>query len=197
MRPILPASASVNQSAPSGPFVMPLGPLASDVRPAVNSVMLPLGVMRPIRFAAGSTYQRLLSGPTAISFGSPGVVTGYSVTSPDFVTFAIAPSPPAIATHRFPSGPLTMPRGLPVGKPAENSVITAPGVTRPTALFESSVNQRFPSGPGAIPHGPTLELRPVPNSDTTGPPPVVDAEVAPAPNSAAQSAIEIEIRART
>jgi hypothetical protein len=36
----------------------------------------------------------------------------------------------------------------------------------------------------------------VPNSDTTGPPPVVDAE-APAPNSAAQSAIAIQIRART
>ena len=95
--------------------------------------MLPLGVMRPIRFAAGSVYQRLLSGPTAISVGSPGVVTGYSVTSPALVTFAIAPFPPAIATQRLPSGPLTMPRGLPVGKPAVNSVMTAPGVIRPTA----------------------------------------------------------------
>src|SRR3954471_4298116 len=143
--------------------------------------MLPFGVMRPTRLAAGSTYQRLLSGPTAMSLGSPAVGTGNSVTSPDFVTFAIAPAPPAIATHRFPSGPVTIPRGLPVGNPAVNSVITAPGVTRPTVLVESSVNQRFPSGPGATPHGPTLELRPVPNSDTAGRPPVVDAEVAAAP----------------
>src|SRR5215210_9301651 len=196
IRPTRSAPGSVNHR-PSEPFVIPLGPAAS-ARPSLNSVMLPSGVMRPIRFAAGSTYQRLPSEPTAMSFGSPAVGTGYSVTSPAFVTLAMAPSLPAIATQRLPSGPVTMPRGFPVGKPAVNSVITAPGVIRPTALFESSVNQRLPSGPGAIPQSATPSVRPVPNSEVTGPPePVASAVVAPAPRTAAQSESEIQFRART
>jgi hypothetical protein len=50
-----------------------------------------------------------------------------------------------------------------------------------------------------MPHSPTPALRPVPNSDTAGPLPVPEAgaEVAPATNSAAQSAIAIGIRVRT
>src|SRR5688572_18223183 len=192
IRPILPAAASVNQSAPSGPFVMELGSL-SEERPAVNSVMLPPGVIRPIRWAALSTYQRFLSGPTAMSVGSPGVGTGNSVTSPAFVTCAIAPSPPAIATQRFPSGPVTMPRGLPVGKPALNSVITASGVMRPTALWVSSENQRFPSGPVVMPHSPTPDVRPSSYSDIAGP----VASAVDEPSSVVKTASETAIRIRT
>ena len=49
-----------------------------------------------------------------------------------------------------------------------------------------------------MPHSPTPALRPLPNSEITGPlPPEAGAELAPTPNSAAQSAIAIEIRVRT
>jgi hypothetical protein len=194
IRPIFPASDSVNQSTPSGPFAIPVGP-APSLSPSVNSVMLPSGVTRPIRLVALSTYQRLLSGPTAMSSGSPALRVSNSVTSPDLVTRAIAPLPPAMATHRLPSRPVTIPLGLPVGKPAVNSVITAPGVMRPTALFVYSVNQRLPSGPGAMPQSPTPAVRPVSNSEVTGPP--VVASAAPGKARPAKTAIAIVIRPRT
>jgi hypothetical protein len=89
-----------------------------------------------------------------------------------------------------------MPRGLPVGKPAVNSVITAPGVIRPTPPRLSSVNQRLPSGPFAIPQRPTPGVSPVLNSDTTEPSSSFASAVA-APNSAATSARASEMRART
>jgi hypothetical protein len=161
----------------------------------VNSVMLPSGVIRPIRSAALSTYQSLPSGPTAMSSGSPAVKVGNSVTSPALVTRAIAPSPPAIATHRLPSGPVTMPFGLPVGKPELKSVTTAPGVMRPTALCVSSVNQRLPSGPAVMPQSPTSDSRPVSNSEITGPPGVASA--APGTARLAKIAIAMVIRPRT
>ena len=72
-----------------------------------------------------------------MSVGSPGVRVGNSVTTPAFVTCAIA-LVPALATQRLPSGPVTIPWGLPVGKPALNSVITAPGVIRPTVALGGS-----------------------------------------------------------
>ena len=71
----------------------------------MNSVIEPPVVILPITFAAGSTYQRFPSGPAAMSVGSPTVGTGNSVTTPAFVTRAIAPSPPAWATHKLPSDP--------------------------------------------------------------------------------------------
>src|SRR5260370_6179907 len=46
MRPILSPNASVNQRLPSGPVVIPHGPLLDAGRG--NSVMVPLGAMRPI-----------------------------------------------------------------------------------------------------------------------------------------------------
>ena len=161
----------------------------------MNSVIEPSRVMRPITFAVGSTYQRFPSGPAAMSVGSPGVGTGNSVTTPAFVTRAIAPSPPACATHRFPSGPVTIPRGLPVGKPAVNSVMIAPGVIRPTPLLVSSVNQRLPSGPWAMPQRPMLGVRPVLNSEIEGP--LAVATVAPAPRNAATNSDTMRVRRRT
>jgi hypothetical protein len=61
-----------------------------------------------------------------------------------------------------------MPRGLPVGKPAVNSVMTAPGVTLPTALLFSSVNHALPSGPEVMPHSWTPGVSPVSNSEMLG-----------------------------
>ena len=69
--PILPVSSSVNQSLLSGPLTIEVGS-APSLRLSVNPRWIELvGVIRPITFAAGSTYQRLPSGPTAMSFGSP------------------------------------------------------------------------------------------------------------------------------
>ena len=59
----------------------------------------------------------------------------------------------------------------------------APGVIRPTPLFVSSVNQRLPSGPCAMPQRPMLGVSPVLNSEIEGP--LAVATVAPAPRNAA------------
>jgi hypothetical protein len=56
IRPILLASASVNQSAPSEPATIPEGPLAAVG--IVNSVIVPLVVIRPILLPAYSVNQR-------------------------------------------------------------------------------------------------------------------------------------------
>ena len=72
MRPILFPAASVNQSAPSGPLVMPIGPHPTGLLQVVgseNSWMWPEGVMRPILFPPNSVNQRLPSGPVVIPLG--------------------------------------------------------------------------------------------------------------------------------
>src|SRR5438034_1309319 len=69
-RPILFAEFSVNQRLPSGPAVIPSGPLL--LVGIGNSVMVPLVVIRPILFPAGlvcSVNQRLPSGPAVMPPG--------------------------------------------------------------------------------------------------------------------------------
>src|SRR6185295_10402466 len=67
--PILATSYNVNQSSLPGPWVMPVGLLAGVG--IANSVISPLGVMRPIlfAFAAVSVNQRLPSLPVVIASG--------------------------------------------------------------------------------------------------------------------------------
>ncbi len=67
MRPILLVAVSVNHRLPSGPAVMPTGPLLAVG--VGNSVILPLVVMRPIRFVAFSVNHRLPSGPAVMPKG--------------------------------------------------------------------------------------------------------------------------------
>ncbi len=67
MRPILLVAVSVNHRLPSGPAVMPTGPLLAVG--VGNSVILPLVVMRPIRFVAFSVNHRLPSGPAVMPAG--------------------------------------------------------------------------------------------------------------------------------
>src|SRR5271157_3381020 len=67
-RPILLPVNSVNQRLPSGPAVIPTGPLLG-VMPALNSVTVPPGVIRPIRSPDCSVNQRLPSGPAVIKAG--------------------------------------------------------------------------------------------------------------------------------
>src|SRR5512133_1759189 len=111
MRPILFAKYSVNHRLPSGPDVMDKGSLLGAG--IGNPVIVPDGVMRPIRGAIlgpRSVHHRLPSGPEVIS---PGVLPGrsrYSVISPEGV---IRPtlSPKTSVNHRLPSGPAVMPNG--------------------------------------------------------------------------------------
>ena len=60
----------MNQRLPSGPAVIPSGPLLG-VMPALNSVTVPPGVIRPIRSPPHfSVNQRLPSGPAVIPAGT-------------------------------------------------------------------------------------------------------------------------------
>ena len=62
IRPILLASLSANQRAPSGPAAIPV-----ELPPLVNSVITPAVVIRPILLP--SVNQRAPSGPAAIHSG--------------------------------------------------------------------------------------------------------------------------------
>src|SRR5258706_9649582 len=67
-RPIaLVAPASVNQRLPSGPAAMLNGRPAEGIP---NSVIVPVGVTRPMACASCSTNQTLPSGPPAMAHGS-------------------------------------------------------------------------------------------------------------------------------
>ena len=70
IRPILLASASVNQRLPSGPAVIPAGTLSAVG--IGNSVIVPLGVIRPILLPLSAVNQRLPSGPAVIPTGLLG-----------------------------------------------------------------------------------------------------------------------------
>ncbi len=74
IRPILFAEFSANQSAPSGPAVIPSGPPVAG-----NSVTTPAGVTRPILLVS-SVNQRLPSGPAVRSCGMPPLGSGNSST---------------------------------------------------------------------------------------------------------------------
>ena len=77
MRPILLPEYSVNQSAPSGPLVMPSGKLFSVGMG--YSVSAPAVVMRPILSPLNSVNQSAPSGPGATQFGPLDAVgTAYS-----------------------------------------------------------------------------------------------------------------------
>ena len=81
MRPIRLPAASLNHSAPSRSEND--SGLQPGVRPSLNSVMLPSGVMRPIWLTSDSENQTLPSGPSRMPSGPAfGVGSGNSVTSP-------------------------------------------------------------------------------------------------------------------
>ena len=69
IRPTLFPFSSVNQSAPSGPAVIPDGWL--DGVGTVNSVIVPPVVMRPILLPSNSVNQTLPSGPFVMLLGAP------------------------------------------------------------------------------------------------------------------------------
>src|SRR5215469_17911612 len=114
--PPLPAG-SMNQRAPSGPWVISENSSFLLLGRA-NSVIVPVGVIRPIFALPGSVNQRLRSGPVVMPEGRlPGVGSGNSVMLPVGVILQIR-LPLISVNHRFPSGPGVITVGLedwPVG----------------------------------------------------------------------------------
>src|SRR5208283_749320 len=156
-RPIL-SMRPVNQRLPSEPAVIPKGSLAAA---DVNSVTVPLGVIRPIWAAPVSVNQRLPSGPFVIPSGwLLAVGIGNSVIVPLGVIRPILLASDSV-NQRLPSGPVVIPWVglswlLAVG--IGNSVIVPLGVIRPILSPTSSANQRLPSGPAVIPMGKLLAV---------------------------------------
>src|SRR5215467_9852404 len=88
-----------------------------------NSVIVPLGVMRPILLPSSSANQRLPSGPAVMAIGVPGEVgMGNSVIVPLGVMRPIL-LPSCSANQRLPSGPAVMALGLPGEVGMRNSEI--------------------------------------------------------------------------
>ena len=109
--PLLPEPTSANQSAPSGPLVMPIGWLPAAT---ANSVITPAGVILPMKSATLSVNHRLPSGPLTIWFGRSPPGTGNSVSVPPVLMRPIARRSISV-NHKLPSGPVTIPRGFAAG----------------------------------------------------------------------------------
>src|SRR5258708_26538705 len=141
---------SANHRLPSGPATIAPG-LPPDG--TGNSVMVPVGVMRPILRPSFSVNQTLPSGPLTIPHGLLAIVgMAHSVNMPAGVTRPILlPVPFCSVNHRLPSGPVVIPYGPPLVVGTAYSVNIPPGVLLATRLPIGSVNQRLPSGPAVIP----------------------------------------------
>src|SRR5260370_10307092 len=143
---------SANHRLPSGPATIAPG-LPPDG--TGNSVMVPVGVMRPILRPSFSVTQTLPSGlgPLAIPRGLLAIVgMAHSVNMPVGVTRPILlPVPFCSVNQRLPSGPVVIPYGPALVVGTVYSVNIPPGVVLATRLPIGSVNQRLPSGPAVIP----------------------------------------------
>ena len=109
--------------------------------------------MRPIELVAVN--QRLPSAPGAMSLGRSIPEDAMTVEEPPVVTWTILSLVAVI--QRLPSGPVVtawVPRGAPnapVGNVTVPSVVISPSFPLP-----AFANQRWPSGPTAIPAGPSM-----------------------------------------
>src|SRR5712691_10101688 len=135
-------SRSVNQRFPSGPVVIPLGPLPG-VGIANSASIAPAGLIWPIWLPAG---------PAAMLAGAlPAVVTAKSIKAPSTVIRPILLAAYSV-NHTFLSGPAAMPAGV---LPTGNSVmIPVVGLICPILLPSCSANHRFLSEPATIAVGP-------------------------------------------
>ena len=84
----------------------------------MNSMMVPVGVIRPMRLPVSSVNQRFLSGPTVMPLGLlPVMGRLYSMNPACGVTRPMR-SWSGSVNHRLPSGPPTMPpESPPFGTP--------------------------------------------------------------------------------
>ena len=146
----------VYQRFPSGPAAIPIGSSLGGCGVG-NSVMTPVGVIRPMLLRRCSVNHRLPSGPAVMPQGPlPAVGVGNSAKTPAVVTRPILELSSSV-NHRFPSGPAVIPRGSGSKWPRgmRNSVMTPAGVILPIlSAYDPSVNHRFPSGPAVMPKGP-------------------------------------------
>src|SRR5205807_2721605 len=111
--PILLTRNSANQSAPSGPAVIPWPPLVPGIG---NSVKRPSVVSRPI--LSYCVYQSAPSGPAVMSWGTaPTRVSGVlnALKLPEVVILPTLPLPKSSVNHSAPSGPAVIPPGFPFG----------------------------------------------------------------------------------
>src|SRR2546427_2874200 len=143
-------SRSVNQRFPSGPVVIPLGPLPG-VGIANSASIAPAGLIWPIWLPTSSVNQRLPSGPAAMLAGAlPAVVTAKSIKAPSTVIRPILLAAYSV-NHTFLSGPAAMPAGV---LPTGNSVmIPVVGLICPIlSPLCDSANRRL-SAPAAVAAG--------------------------------------------
>lgn len=131
MRPIWPASSSVNQILPSRPAVISAGlPLAG------NSSLTPCVVIRPMTLTAGTgcaaprkpghprVYHRFPSGPAAITPGPQEEGDRENSVSMPFTVIRPILLALVSVNQRLPSGPATIPHGELAGVGIGNSVIS-------------------------------------------------------------------------
>src|SRR5258708_39577599 len=109
MRPTLLPCCSVNQSAPSGPAVIPSGKLF--VVGKGYSVIAPCVVIRPILFALGSVNHNAPSCAAVIACSPQQLGTGNSAIAPAVVMRPIL-FPFCSVNQSAPSRPATIPNGL-------------------------------------------------------------------------------------
>src|ERR1017187_4777629 len=105
-RPILLPFSSVNQSAPSGPVVIPTGSLF--VVGIAYSLSSPAIVIRPILLPFSSANHTAPSDPAVMPEGPALLDVVYSVTTPPVVIRPIL-LPASSVNQSAPSGPAVMP----------------------------------------------------------------------------------------
>ena len=112
-----------------------------------------------MRLSCGYAIQSAPSLPTVIPDAPEAAVvaTGTSVMTPAVVMRPTIGSVPSV-NHSAPSGPTTMPAGLPALEASRNSLTAPAGVTRAMPWRDESVTQRLPSGPVMISSGVEPEL---------------------------------------
>src|SRR5882757_7698185 len=163
-RPIRSPIVSVNHTLPSGPAVIPWSLLWALI-PLLNSVTVPLGVIRPIRWWSSSVNHRLPSEPAAIPTGLLSVVIRplNSVMAPLGVIRPIR-SLDCSVNHTLPSRPVVIPKGRLWAVGIGYSVMAPSGEIRPIRPPKYSVNHTLPSGPAVIWSGPPPVVIPLLNT---------------------------------
>src|SRR5262249_3069366 len=130
---------SKNHSAPSGPVVIPKGPLLG--LGIGNSVITPAVVIRPILLVSFSVNHSAPSGPVVISQVPRPVGIGNSVITPAVVIRPILLAPFSV-NHSAPSGPVVIPRGplWAVGVVNSVKVCADACLARPTAAPNRTIS---------------------------------------------------------
>src|SRR5581483_9315008 len=162
-RATIPGADCANQRLASAPTAIPAGMLLAEAALTASDTE-PSAVDRRTSPAAASVNHRWPSGPSTTPAGSlSSAGSSTSLISPDADISAILFAPtsagsdsagPVSVNHNSPSGPIVMCVGLPFGDGIGKWDTACVDRLRVPMLFASnSANQRFRSGPTAIPAG--------------------------------------------